>query len=111
MGEVLYRWLFSSVRIQLPGAFLFLIRYRTGLKTGNRLLNSYSPMVVINQVSVLKKILSFYQIKRIRNVLKQSEKQMEVSFYSANWYHWKAVLKEYLHWQKYRLVHLHQVEL
>jgi hypothetical protein len=45
----------------LPGAFLFLNRHRTGLKTGDQLpSDSYSPIVLLktNRVSEIKKILS-----------------------------------------------------
>jgi hypothetical protein len=37
MGEVLYRWLTVKRQEIVPGAFLFLNRYRTGLKTGGQL--------------------------------------------------------------------------
>ncbi len=37
MGEVLYRWLSVKRQEKVPGAFLFLTRYRTGLKTGGQL--------------------------------------------------------------------------
>ncbi len=51
MGEVLYRWLFVKRQERVPGAFLFLNRYRTGSKTGGQLPGLVFPDDVKNPVS------------------------------------------------------------
>jgi len=56
MGEVLYRWLSVGRQERVPGAFLFLNRYRTGSKTGGQLPGLVFPDVVKNRVAESEKL-------------------------------------------------------
>jgi hypothetical protein len=57
MGEVLYRWLTVKRQERVPGAFLFLNRYRTGSKTGGQLPGLVFPDGVKNHVAESEKIV------------------------------------------------------
>jgi hypothetical protein len=57
MGEVLYRWLSVKRQENVPGAFLFSNRYRTGSKTGGQLPGLVFPDDVKCCVPESKKIV------------------------------------------------------
>jgi hypothetical protein len=84
MGEVLYRWLSVKRQEKVPGAFLFLNRYRTGSKTGGQLPGLVFPDDVRNPVSESGKIVPVIRQKTNTITFEYQEKEKRWQGFSVS---------------------------